>query len=498
MDIAILRTAAADACPPRYSQLEYAALVRGARVVTYACLPDTPVQAGATFRGFPLQPTSAVLRMPDVDLLVVPTEATLEVREHLAQTGWGPNRVGWFGEDRGAALAKLAAGRWLLHRESTVVGGALQQRLHACRLQGLGVEDVPPALAPEQRRALTGRLLEACVHARACTPASGPYVVGQNWANFLKATRPRFYEALSSEDGDAMEALLADCFRNELTSGIFGGRDGFEQFAVSEAGAEAGLRSHFNIWRHSVTRADVSRLGWAAVGNPFGVWVDQLLVHPNTMLNDHRASLVRDLVGHLEHPIVAEIGGGYGGFGRQWLMLDGPGTYIDFDLPENLIVASHYLASAHPDKRILLFEDPDAVLDPNVLAAYDVVLLPHFMLPRLASHGIDVFMNFISLSEMCNATIAEYLAQVARVTRGYFYQENLLDSGEGYEFYPMNVFPALPGFRRVFSCPSRWPFFSATSPVHSQGEELFIRSDVDAHRYLQPDSREIPFLQVVS
>ena len=421
--------------------------------------------------------------MPDVDLLVVPTAAAVEWREFLARTGWGPNRVAWYGDDRGTAIQQLAKGRWLLHRDATVVDSALQQHTRAFRLQGLGIEDIPAALPLEARQAITQAVLQACLAARAALPTSGPYVVGRNWGNFLAATRPRFYDALAREDAEAMEALLANAFRNELTTGIFGGRDAFDQFAASEAGAEGGLRAHYHVWRHSVTHPDVSRLGWPAVGNPFGLWVDNLLVHPNTMLNDHRASMVADLVGHLPSPVVAEIGGGYGGFGRQWAMLGARGTYIDFDLPENLIVAAHFLASAHPDKRVKLFTDPDERLDRERLAEYDIVLMPHFMLPNLAERSVDVFMNFISLSEMSSVTIAEYLAQVARVTRGYFYQENLLDNGEGYEFYPVSVFPAMPQFRRVFSTPSRWPFFSAASPVHSHAEQLLVRTDLEVGRY---------------
>jgi len=139
--------------------------------------------------------------------------------------------------------------------------------------------------------------------------------------------------------------------------------------------------------------------------------------------------------------------------------------------------------SAPPDQRVKLFTDPEERLDRERLAEYGIVLRPHCILPKLAERSVDVFMNFISLSEMSSVTIAEYLAQVARVTRGYFYQENLLDNGEGYEFYPVSVFPAMPQFRRVFSTPSRWPFFSAASPVHSHAEQLLVRADLEVGRY---------------
>jgi putative sugar O-methyltransferase len=422
--------------------------------------------------------------MPNVDLLAVPTPADEDLREYLARSGWPARRVAYFGDDRAGAMGQFAQGRFLVHRESRLGDAGLEQQRIAFEVLGIGIEDVEPALPHEARLAITAKLLDACVLARECGPTEGPYVVGRNWGRFLQVTRPHFYDALERQDVEAMEALLGHCFRNELTSGILGGKPAYEAFAAAGAGAAEGLRQHFNVWRHSVSRVDVSRLGFPAVGNPYGVWLDGYLVHANTMLNDHRASLVRDLVGHLDHPIVAEIGGGYGGFGRQWLMLDAPGTYVNFDLPENLIVASHFLASAHPDKRVLLFDDPSMTLDLDTLRSADVVLMPHFMLPRLADRAVDVFMNFISLSEMGASTIHEYLAQIDRVTRGFFYHENLLDNGEGYEFYPVSVFPPMPSFRRLFSTPSRWPFFSAASPVHSHGEQLLVRTDLEVGRYL--------------
>lgn len=492
MDIAILRTPLADKEAPRYTTLEYAALLRGARAVTYACLPDHPQVAEATFRDLPQRPLAAVVQMSNIDLLAVPSPASEHLREYLARCGWPARRVAYFGDDRREGLEQFAQGRFLVHRESELHATGLRQQRHAFEVQGLGIDDVAPSLDLDDRLTITARVLEACLRARACQPESGPYLVGENWGRFLQATRPQFYEALSNADVPAVEALLGNCFRNELTTGIFGGRQAFEAFVHADRGCAQALREHFNVWRHSVAHVDVQRLGWAPVGNPYGLWLDGLLVHANTMLNDHRASLVRDLVGHLDHPVVAEIGGGYGGFARQWLMLDAPGTYVNFDLPENLIVASHYLASAHPDKRVLLFDDPAMRLDLDTLSQADLVLMPHFMLPHLTDDVVDVFMNFISLSEMAAPTIAEYLTQIERATRGYFYQENLLDNGQGYEFYPVSVFPPMARFRRMFSTPSRWPFFSAASPCHSHAEQLSIRTDIEVDRYLTAGRSVVP------
>ena len=55
---------------------------------------------------------------------------------------------------------------------------------------------------------------------------------------------------------------------------------------------------------------------------------------------------------------------------------------------------------AFPEKRILFYESPDMCLDPSRLLEYDAVMLPNFLLPRMADQSVDLFINTISLSEM--------------------------------------------------------------------------------------------------
>jgi hypothetical protein len=210
MDIAILRTTEADTEAPRYSQLEYLALLRGARAVTYACLPDHPHADEATFRDLPQHPLRTHARMPNIDLLAAASAASADLRGYLGRSGWPARRVAYFGDDRTGSLVQFAQGRFLVHRKSELHEIGLRQQRHAFEMQGPGIDDVTPALSYEDRLAVTERVLAACRVARGCTPSSGRYVVGENWGCFLQHTRPHFYAALNNGDVNAMEALLAD------------------------------------------------------------------------------------------------------------------------------------------------------------------------------------------------------------------------------------------------------------------------------------------------
>lgn len=121
-------------------------------------------------------------------------------------------------------------------------------------------------------------------------------------------------------------------------------------------------------------------------------------------------------------PTLAEIGGGFGGF-AYFLLRDRPECmYLNFDLPEVLLIASYYLLCALPDRRVLLFGEEE--LNHEVFQKYDIVLLPNFALPELPHRSVDVFVNTGSFSEMDASTIAEYLGQIDRTCTGYLFHEN--------------------------------------------------------------------------
>jgi hypothetical protein len=214
--------------------------------------------------------------------------------------------------------------------------------------------------------------------------------------------------------------------------------------------------------------------------------VGNQIVHPNTLMNDYRAEHVLGLLSGVDRPIVLDLGGGFGGFAHQLMTQRSDVVYVGFDLPENLLVASYFLLASHPGKRALLYSSNDQPLVRDTLNQYDVIMMPNFMMPRVADRAIDAFVNFMSLSEMAYETISEYLAQVDRICRGFFYHENVLDNGDYNDFYPESSFPALTNFTRLSSAPSRWPYFSPNSPAHCHGEFLFERSDIELERYLRP------------
>ncbi|MFN7980621.1 MAG: putative sugar O-methyltransferase [Vicinamibacterales bacterium] len=487
MTIAFLRTPQADSTNA-FNKLEFEAASHGARAVAY-------VSAGekGTFRGLPLV-TPSDLASLGVDMVVSPLPVSADELRMLTDAGWPVSRVMSHTTEREQcrALWSQNGGQWMAARRPGMTGTDLAPAVQYAQVGGPAVGKVVPELDATALLAITTRAFEAFQLSRADAPTSGPYAIGRNWGNFLRASRPNFYAAVEKGDVDTIDALLADCLRNEMTTGTFGSGVAYEAYnswVAAGSAIVAGVRAQYNVWRYCVSNPDVARLASPPVGNPFGVWLDHGIVHANTFLNDCRAQFVTDLLAPVDRPLVLDLGGGFGGFGHQLLTNGSNAVYVGFDLPENLIVATYFLMAAHPEKRVLLYQSRDQVLDARTLREYDIVLMPNFMLPQVPNRTVNLFTNFISLSEMDYASIAEYLRQVDRVTDGFFYHENLLDNGENYEFYPVSVFPALSHFKTLWTAPSRWPFFSPSSPHHCHGEVLAARRDIDVARYFGTSSR---------
>lgn len=258
-----------------------------------------------------------------------------------------------------------------------------------------------------------------------------------------------------------------------MSSGILGGKEGFEGY-VAHPDMSHGIRCNFNIWAYSIGQAPVAELASPLIGNPYGHLIDGHIVHPNTFLNSYRGHMAKRLLRKIERPVVAEIGGGFGGFGFYVKKHVPNSCYINFDLPENLLVSSYFLSLAYPGLRIHLYTDDENLAD--LVGTHDIILMPHFALPQLPENSVDLFVNTISLSEMAYPTICEYLKQISRTCRRFFYHENLIENGSGYTFYPVDTFPTLPEFSEISRQPSRWPFFSSTSPHHCHMEQLYIKN----------------------
>lgn len=273
------------------------------------------------------------------------------------------------------------------------------------------------------------------------------YQPGTEWAVYIEQ-RGHLYNAWLQGDLAAMAAQFRSFWRNDLGA-IVKQYAGYQTLREDPAARErfVDLMAYdYMIWRHLLD-ADPQELAVPPVGNPWGYVLDDVMIAPKALRYHALMTQIRQITADRQRPVVAEIGAGYGGTAYYLLRGQDPLLYINFDLPETLVLCAYYLRRTLPQRRILLYEE-GLRLTPQHLAEYDVLLLPNWMLPQLPDDSVDLFLNTFSLSEVPPPALKEYIGQIERVCRGYFLHNNMDRAGVvnlGYERTPASRYPVSPG-----------------------------------------------------
>ncbi len=240
----------------------------------------------------------------------------------------------------------------------------------------------PRTAAVEERaeKRIVERILAAYHEAKADQKGVPPaYKPGGEWDHGIKTTRQEYLTALERRDVGDLSRLLRNFFRNSGANGLLT----LGQYAETAAASARRKRwfvhcllQDYATWKELTGNTNPRAVAAPTVGNAWGYFIDKQLVMPGACRHSyfaHRAyALLCDLPGS---PVVAEIGGGFGGFAYFLLSALDRCRYVDFDLPEILLLQQYYLMSAFPEKRFLLYgadrissragnqrRDPDAEL----------------------------------------------------------------------------------------------------------------------------------------
>lgn len=117
---------------------------------------------------------------------------------------------------------------------------------------------------------------------------------------------------------------------------------------------------------------------------------------------------------------ILEIGGGYGGVPYHLLKNGFNKTYLNFDIPNVSLVMKFFLLKMFSNKKILLYGEDSL----SNYKKYDIVIMPHYMLPQLKKKSCDIIFNAHSLSEVGTYQISEYIKQIERIKPKYFLHFN--------------------------------------------------------------------------
>jgi hypothetical protein len=272
------------------------------------------------------------------------------------------------------------------------------------------------------------------------------YQPAGEWSEHLKQ-RMQCYQAFYENTTDKLGQLLSNFWRNEL--GVLVKQyAGFQQLQECPKLREdyTKLMAHdLMIWSN-LFNLDVSVLKIPEVGNPWGYLWSGTLIGSKNLRYHALATQVQGLVEDIKQPVVAEIGAGYCGM-AYYLMRGGDNRkYINFDLPETLVVGAYYLSKSLPHRKIYLHNGGEIDWQ-KILRDFDIILLPNWMLQALPNSSVDVFINTFSLSEMSYPVIKHYLERITASCRYYFLHNNMDRKGvveAGFERVPASEYPFPP------------------------------------------------------
>jgi len=245
------------------------------------------------------------------------------------------------------------------------------------------------------------------------------------WWKELGETLGPVRRALLEADIDSLGTMYSNFFRDHCSAGLVG-----VPYGMARAYFQRPIP---DVYRHSylgdalyridywLSQADgrygLPDLKGPEAGNPFGVFINGTLVRSGSEYQHYCAHKILDRLDG-GRSVVAEIGGGYGGAAYYMLRDGGRRTYINFDVPESIALASYYLLKAFPSLRFLLYGERD--LTPEALAAADVVLLPLFEMDRIPAGSINLTFSSHVMGDLSESGMAEYLGVIARMTQSYF------------------------------------------------------------------------------
>lgn len=264
------------------------------------------------------------------------------------------------------------------------------------------------------------------------------------WKNY-NDEKSYFYNSLIKNDFTTADDKLRNFWRNELST-IVKEYARFDELKSNNKqiveSFTSSIKRNYIIWKDIYSLPTRNLEIKKNVGNPWGCIIDDVLITPKAIRYHHNALQLIKLLKASSGNTIAEIGAGYCSL-CYYLVSENPDVkYINFDLPETLVLAAYYLLNNFPDKKIFLYGE--VLFNNDTVEQYDILLFPNYMVEKFKEKSIDVFFNSFSLSEMPRDVNKEYIKQIYRLTKSYFLHNNMDRKGvvnRGFERIPASEYP---------------------------------------------------------
>lgn len=260
--------------------------------------------------------------------------------------------------------------------------------------------------------------------------AASAYQVSNEWLPIYNSNLRAVMKALTEENLDELANMYRNFFRDACSTGLVGLPVNMKKryFSGNITKRDRLLYLYDVLCRYKLWHSLLGN-GYTAqnlvssdIGNPFGLEIDGVFISHGSDYLHYYATELNRLTAADDHPVIVELGGGFGGMAYYLVRDSKKTTYVDFDLPENMALTAYYLLRAFPATKITLYGEEE--LNTNTLQDNRIVLMPNFEISKLPSNSASAVFNSYSLAEMSAEAIEEYIKQMTRISRKYFLHVN--------------------------------------------------------------------------
>lgn len=180
---------------------------------------------------------------------------------------------------------------------------------------------------------------------------------------------------------------------------------------------------HYKIWKDfGYEKKDLNKISTPEFGNQLGAYIDGNFVTIGSFFNQIISKILLEHIKHKSKPIICDLGGGYGKLGYFLIKNFEDSCFIDFDIPEVLVLAAYYLMSSFPNKKTLLFGEKE--FEKKDIENFDLIFMPSVEITKMGENSVDLFVNKNSLGEMRSDTAKFYIEKINYCSKIFFHMNH--------------------------------------------------------------------------
>jgi len=190
-----------------------------------------------------------------------------------------------------------------------------------------------------------------------------------------------------------------------------------------------------------------------SIGNPLVVNYNNKLISQDLCNSVYELYSITQSINLSKKAKIAELGAGYGRTGYVLLKVLPNSSYCIIDIPPALFIAQNYLSKVFPKEKIFkfrsfkLFKEVKKEFESSRIQ----FLMPH-QVELLPNKYFELFINISSLHEMTREQIKNYIKQINRLCKGYFYTKQWRRSRiKDNQFIKQNEYPIPRNWRIIYT-----------------------------------------------